>query len=134
VNGAQTRAPRPRPRPQTPKQEGANLPAPRLLDPHGWNGSQSPSAPPALTVPVPDELLRAVAEHIAAALAPLLHQPQGEPYLDVDAAARYLSCDRQRIYDLVSAGRLEPHRDGRRLLFRSEHLDAYVHPGGTIRD
>jgi excisionase family DNA binding protein len=48
----------------------------------------------------------------------------GEPWLGVQDAAQYLACPVSRIYDLVSLGRLNPHRDGRRLLFRPGDLDA----------
>lgn len=47
-----------------------------------------------------------------------------EPWLDVAAAAVYLACSAKRIYDLVALGRLRCARDGRRLLFRREWLDA----------
>ena len=48
----------------------------------------------------------------------------GEGWLGVQGAARYLACPVSRIYDLVSLGRITPHRDGRRLLFRRSDLDA----------
>lgn len=48
------------------------------------------------------------------------------PFLDVDEAAAYLRAGRQRIYDLTHAGSLDACRDGRRLLFRREQLDAYL--------
>ena len=47
-----------------------------------------------------------------------------EPWFDVPAAAVYLACSAKRIYDLVALGRLRCARDGRRLLFRREWLDA----------
>ena len=75
----------------------------------------------------PPELLDAIASAVAdelerrgAASAP------ASPWLDVDEAAAYLRCARQRIYDLVSEGRLEPARDGRRLLFARDALDSYL--------
>jgi len=49
-----------------------------------------------------------------------------DPWLDVDEAADYLRCSRQRLYDLVSAARLKPGRDGKRLLFRRSVLDRYL--------
>ena len=47
-------------------------------------------------------------------------------WLNSDEAARYLGCPRSRIHDLVQLRRLEPARDGRRLLFRTTDLDAYL--------
>jgi hypothetical protein len=53
-----------------------------------------------------------------------------EPWLDVDAAAAYLACPRSRIYDLVSLRKgnpdtgVEHRKDGSRLLFRRDWLDA----------
>jgi len=61
------------------------------------------------------------------ALAP----PAPASWLDVDAAAAYLACKRQRVYDLVSQGRLQVARDGTRLLFRPEWLDSYVLSAGS---
>jgi excisionase family DNA binding protein len=48
------------------------------------------------------------------------------PWLDVEEAATYLRCGRQRIYDLVSQGRLRCGKDGSRSLFRREWLDDYL--------
>jgi len=87
-----------------------------------------------------DEELRRLAE----ALAPLLldrlgaGQEQREPvddgYLTPDAAARYLSVSRKRIYDLTSMRALMPDgRDGRTPLFTRETLDAYVRRGDQVR-
>jgi excisionase family DNA binding protein len=50
----------------------------------------------------------------------------GPRWLNSDEAARYLSCPRSRIHDLVQLRKLEPTRDGRRLLFRTSDLDAYL--------
>ncbi len=71
-----------------------------------------------------DELVEAIAERVVERLAksaPAQVEPM--PWLDADAAARYLASGRQRIYDLVDQGRVRVARDGRRLLFRREWLD-----------
>ena len=47
-------------------------------------------------------------------------------WLNSDQAAEHLSCQRARVHDLVQLRKLEPRRDGRRLLFRREDLDAYL--------
>jgi excisionase family DNA binding protein len=77
------------------------------------------------------ELVEAIAQRTAELLA--AQAPAGlAGYLDVDDAASYLACSRQRIYDLVSAGRVVAHRDGRRLLFRPADLDAALAPPESI--
>ncbi|MGI8731413.1 MAG: helix-turn-helix domain-containing protein [Solirubrobacteraceae bacterium] len=53
------------------------------------------------------------------------------PFLDVDEAASYIRAGKQRIYDLVSAGAIEPRRDGRRLLFHRDDLDDYLAGTGS---
>jgi excisionase family DNA binding protein len=72
---------------------------------------------------LPPEWVEAVATRVAELLADRI-DAASRPYLDVDEAAAYLRTSRQRIYDLIAAGRLQPHRDGRRVLFRREALDA----------
>ena len=48
------------------------------------------------------------------------------PYMDVDQAAAYIAAKPQRLYDLVSEQKIEPQRDGRRLLFHRDALDRYL--------
>lgn len=52
-----------------------------------------------------------------------------EPWFNVASAAAYLDCPKSRIHDLVRLGKLKPHRDGRRLLFRRANLDAILDAG-----
>jgi excisionase family DNA binding protein len=52
-----------------------------------------------------------------------------EPWIGVQQAAEHLACKRQRIYDLVHAGRIPHHRDGSRLLFRRSELDRWLERG-----
>jgi excisionase family DNA binding protein len=68
----------------------------------------------------------ALAQRVAELLAG--RQPLGSPstWLDAEGAGEHLCCSRDRIHDLVASGRLEPRRDGRRLLFRRADLDAYL--------
>jgi excisionase family DNA binding protein len=71
----------------------------------------------------------AVAQRTAELLADRLaaaHGAHEEPWLGVDQAAEYLSCPRARVYDLVAQRRVQVARDGRRLLFRREWLDALL--------
>jgi excisionase family DNA binding protein len=44
--------------------------------------------------------------------------------LTVEEAATYLACAPKRIYELKAQGRIAHFRDGKRLLFRREDLDA----------
>ena len=57
-----------------------------------------------------------------------------EPWLDVPRAAAYLACKRKRIYDLKSEGRLRYAKEGGRLIFRREWLDAVIELGGGNDD
>jgi excisionase family DNA binding protein len=80
----------------------------------------------ALLSELDDEALDRLAELLAPRLARRIAPTPATPWLDVDEAAAYLRCSRQRVYDLRHAGVLKPHRDGRRLLFRRDDLDAYL--------
>lgn len=48
------------------------------------------------------------------------------PWLNVAEAAERLRCSKDRIYDLIALGKLQPRRDGRRILLHRDELDAYV--------
>jgi excisionase family DNA binding protein len=51
--------------------------------------------------------------------------------LTVEEAAERIRASRQRIYDLVSEGRLTRHKDGSRLLLSRRELDEHVARGGS---
>ena len=77
------------------------------------------------SVSIPRDLIEEVAHQVAELVAESLpHRP--EPYLDVPAAAEYLSAPPSRIYELVERRAVAVQRDGRRLLFRRADLDAYL--------
>ena len=81
----------------------------------------------ALLAELDDHALKALADKLAPLLADRLGQDQPtSPWLNAEEAARYLACSRDRLYDLVQLRKLEPRRDGRRLLFRRNDLDAYL--------
>jgi excisionase family DNA binding protein len=66
-------------------------------------------------------------EQIARRAAQLLPPAAGvSPWLNTKRAAAYIDSSPARIHDLTQAGRLHPRRDGRRLLFRADDLDAYL--------
>jgi excisionase family DNA binding protein len=75
------------------------------------------------------ELSDADLRDLARLLAPYLSAAEpadARTWLNTDQAARYLSCPRSRIHDLVQLRKLAPQRDGRRLLFKRADLDAYL--------
>ena len=81
-----------------------------------------------LALELPDELLEQIAQRAAELVAE--RQPaDASPWLDAKAAAEYLSAPVSRIHDLVQLRKLTPCRDGRRLLFRRDDLDAYLEGG-----
>jgi excisionase family DNA binding protein len=83
-----------------------------------------------MTITLTDDQLDEIARR-AAALVETQPAPS-QPWLDVTEAARYLGYasdlrrGKRRLYDLVARNELPCRRDGRRLLFRSEWLDAYL--------
>lgn len=83
-----------------------------------------------------DQLDDQALDRLAELLAPRLaaRQPAASGWLDTKGAAEHLSCSVDRVHDLVQLRTLTPCRDGRRLLFRREDLDAYVQGcGGAAR-
>lgn len=81
----------------------------------------------ALLAELDDDALDALAEALLPRLAARLGPAQGSsPWLSAEDAARHLACSRGRLYDLVQLGKLQPRRDGRRLLFKLADLDAYL--------
>jgi excisionase family DNA binding protein len=80
----------------------------------------------ALLDEISEDDLDRLAEMLAPRLAGRLGQRAPAPWLNADQAAEHLACTRDRLYDLVQLGKLEPRRDGRRLLFRRADLDAYL--------
>jgi excisionase family DNA binding protein len=83
------------------------------------------SAEPTLTLALPDELIEQVAQRAAALLAERTPSASS-PWLDTKGAAEYMAASPSRVHDLVQLGRLHPRRDGRRLLFKRDDIDAYI--------
>jgi excisionase family DNA binding protein len=79
----------------------------------------------------PTRLVEAVARRVAELLSAEQQPTAPEPYIGVDDAARYLACDRQRIYDLRSQRRLRCIKDGGRLLTRRSWIDDYLEQENT---
>ena len=68
-----------------------------------------------------DELARRVAVILAGEPAAPV-----SPWKNSAEAGEYLRCDRQRIFDLTSQGRLHVHKDGARNLYHRDELDSYL--------
>ena len=81
-----------------------------------------------LSVTLPDELVDEVARKAAALVLEQL-APSASPFLTVAEAAEFLRSSRQRVYDLLSDGRLTRHKDGARVLVERAELLAYVAGG-----
>lgn len=92
------------------------------MSPAGQNGN-------GFALGISAELVDAIAERVSDRL--IEHMPEHpDPYLKIEDAAEYLACPVSRIRDLKDQGKLRHFRDGRRLLFRREDLDAAL----TVRD
>lgn len=88
----------------------------------------------ALLAELDDETLSTLADRLAPLLAMRITPVrQSASWIDVQQAAAHLACPRSRIYALVSTRRIPHHKDGSRLLFRHEELDAWVRAGGGRR-
>jgi excisionase family DNA binding protein len=76
-----------------------------------------------LSIELPPELVERIARRAADLVAERSH---ASPWLNTQSAAEYLDCPPSRIHDLRALRKLTPRKDGSRLLFRREDLDAYV--------
>jgi excisionase family DNA binding protein len=80
---------------------------------------------PGITVTLSAEALLAIAAAVQARLQPM-ESPVESPFLTVREAASYIRARPQRIYDLLSSGRLPKHKDGVRVLIRRADLDTHL--------
>jgi len=83
-----------------------------------------------LRLTLPEELIAQIAERAAELVLARLAKERlsggDSPYLTVAEAAEYLRASRQRVYDLLSSGRLSRHKDGSRVLVSRAELDGYL--------
>jgi excisionase family DNA binding protein len=79
-----------------------------------------------LSVSLSPEALELLAVKVAEIITVSDQPPPVSPYLSVAEAADYIRAKPQRIYDLLSAGRLERYKDGSRVLVSRAELDAYL--------
>jgi excisionase family DNA binding protein len=75
---------------------------------------------------VVDGLVATISERVLEELSRRQPDTCNGLYMNTEQAARYLACSHQRIYDLVSAGRLSAFKEGTRSLYRRDDLDALV--------
>lgn len=87
-----------------------------------------------LCLELPEELVDAIAERAAELVLERLAEPMpAQPYLSVDEAAELLRAKPQRIYDLLSTGRLTRFKDGSRVLVSRAELEAYLARATDVR-
>jgi excisionase family DNA binding protein len=67
-----------------------------------------------------------VTDEVERRLAAIARPEPPSPYMTPAEAATYLRASRQRIYDLLSAGRLTRHRDGSRVLIARDEVETYL--------
>jgi excisionase family DNA binding protein len=81
-----------------------------------------------LSLVLPEEAFERIAERAAAMVLERLPGDgvAASPYVNVVEAAEYLRAKPQRVYDLLSSGRLTRHKDGRRVLILRAELDAHA--------
>ena len=82
-----------------------------------------------LTIDVPEELIDAAAERVAARVLEQLERPAAaSPWMDLPAAASYLGFSRDRLYKLTAAGAIPCRRQpgGQRLIFNRHELDQWL--------
>lgn len=85
-----------------------------------------------LALELPAEAIEAIAQRAAEIVQERERDTAIEPWIGVAEAAEHLHCRPQRIYSLVHQGRLQPHRDGSRLLFRRSELDSWLATSGGL--
>jgi excisionase family DNA binding protein len=83
------------------------------------------SVPVEVTVTVE---LGVLVERVAAALAARLEAPASSPWLDVNGAASYLACSRERVRKLVARKEVPFHQEGpgSRIFFNRGELDEWL--------
>ncbi len=86
-----------------------------------WSVAHVPLMP--LTLRIDD----ASTEELARLLASLLPAPAApSEWMTPDEVAEYLRCDKRRVYDLRSSGRLRGFKENGRLLFKRAHVEGLI--------
>jgi excisionase family DNA binding protein len=73
-------------------------------------------------VNIPDDVLDQIADRVV----DRLEKDSGAPWMNLDAAASYLSFPKKRLYNLVSAGEIPHRKQGNRLLFNRDELHRWL--------
>lgn len=76
----------------------------------------------------PDDI-EAIAGRVLASIEGLT--VMDSPWLTAEEAADYLRCPVSRVRKLTMTGELPCEHDGRRVLYRRDRLDEFVHNGGA---
>ena len=79
---------------------------------------------------LPSEAVDAIARRVAQLLAE--QNATRSPWMTAEQAAEYIAAPVSRVRKLTMTGELPHHRDGRRVLYHRDDLDAYVRAGGAI--
>jgi excisionase family DNA binding protein len=81
-----------------------------------------------LSLHVPEDLLQALAELVAARVGEQLPARAESPWLDFDGAREYLRFSRDQLYKLTAARAIpfRKKRDGQGLLFHRDELDRWL--------
>jgi excisionase family DNA binding protein len=86
-----------------------------------------------IRIELDDRVLDMLADRLADKLAD--RAPPGAltatPWMSAQAAADYIGCSLSRVRKLTMLGDLPTHRDGARVLYRRDDLDAYIRSGGA---
>lgn len=100
------------------------------VEPKASTNGSGPKTPRAIVeLELPDSFLEAVAERAAAIVLERLGAVEPESEFCTPAeAAELLRAKPQRVYDLLSDGRLERFKDGSRVLVRRADLVAHLRP------
>jgi excisionase family DNA binding protein len=84
-----------------------------------------------MRISFPEEVVESIAERVAARVLATMASSSSSPWMTADEAAKYLRCSESRVRKLTSLGDLPRHRDGGRVLYRRDELDAFVARGGA---
>jgi excisionase family DNA binding protein len=86
-----------------------------------------------VTFDIPEERLREMIREVVREEMARVARAPASPYLTVREAATYLRCEPQRIYNLLSEGRLTRVKDGGRTLVARAEVDRYLQGQPTGR-
>ena len=78
-----------------------------------------------VTLNLSDDAVREIVARVLAEIGE--RETEGvSPWMTVPCVAEYMAAPRSRIYKLTSTGELPHHKEGGRLLFHRDEVDAYI--------